>query len=44
MVGYLFYQKNTDGSNNWCDFEKTATPPGVEKDPDGEYSPIFLVD
>jgi len=44
IVGYVFYQKNSDGSNDWCDFEKTITPVDIEKDPDNEYSPIFLVD
>ena len=44
VVGYVFYNKNSDGNNDWCDFEKTSIPPNVEKDPDNDYSPIYLVD
>jgi hypothetical protein len=43
-VGYVFYHKNSDGKNTWCEFEKTSTPMGIENVPDGEYSPIFIVD
>lgn len=43
-VGYVFYHKHADGTNNWCNFEKTNVPIGLENVPDSEYYPIFLVD
>jgi hypothetical protein len=43
-VGYVFYHKNSDGNNTWCDFQTTSTPLGIDQIPNGEYFPIFLVD
>jgi len=44
IVGYVFYNKDLNGNNGWCHYDDTYTPGNVGYDPDGEYSPIYLVD
>lgn len=40
IVGKVLLQKNTDGTNLWCDYSKTVSIPQTSD----EYVPIILVD
>jgi hypothetical protein len=33
-----------DGSNYWCEFEKTSVPAEVDRNEGNDYAPIILVD
>ena len=44
IVGYVYYQKNKDGSNTWCNIENTVTPPEIQNNEYLEYNSIFIVD
>jgi len=49
ILGKIYLIKNTDGTNYWCDENKTLMVPPPEKNtdlehPDNEYVPIVLVD
>ena len=49
ILGKIHLIKNTDGTNYWCDENKTLQVPPPEKNidpehPDNEYVPIILVD
>lgn len=44
IAGYVYYQKNLDGTNNWCDYENTVSPPDLINIEFLEYNSIFIVD
>lgn len=44
IVGYVYYQKNKDGANTWCNFENTVKPPSIIANEFLEYNSIFIVD
>lgn len=44
ITGFVYYQKNLDETNNWCDYEQTVTPPDLTNIEDAEYNSIFIVD
>ena len=44
LLGYIFLQKQPDGTNYWCDEEQTSTPEEVKNMTPNEFTPIYLVD
>ena len=44
LTGQIFLQKNSDGSNYWCDYSKTSTPEELTHHLVYSYTSIFLVD
>ena len=41
-MGYTYYQ-GEGGDNTWCDIERIKPIPDI-RDPDVDYSPLFIVD
>ncbi len=44
IVGYVYYQKNKDGGNSWCNIDYTVTPPEIQNNEFLENNSIFIVD
>jgi hypothetical protein len=44
IVGFLFYQLQDGSDNQWCHLDKVVPFLDLNQDPDGDYSPIFVVE